>query len=376
MARAHGEGSIVQRKDGLWQASLQVDGIRRTVYAKSKREVAAKLHNLRREVDELGWLTSVGGHTVSDLFDRWLEIAPNLKPSTVAHYRLVANAYIAPELGELRLKQVRPFHLQKLYSDLTPSVADRVHRLLHRAFAVAVLWGWLPANPSDHVLKPVYSPERPTVWSQEELDIFLSSNRDHWLYPVWLLLASTGLRVGEALALNWGNIDTDGMTLTVSGTLKRLNKEWVITSPKTTNSRRTITLPAVALEGLSMQREQQARWQKAAADDWEDRGLIFTGKTGNPLFHSVVYHALKRECGRLSLPVITTHGLRHLHASLLIDSGLPITTVAARLGHANPQITMKLYAHALPGRDKQAAEAIAEILDTHAKSRKREAGEE
>jgi integrase len=71
---------------------------------------------------------------------------------------------------------------------------------------------------------------------------------------------------------------------------------------------------------------------------------------------------LRRLCVRLNLPAVTPHGLRHLHASLLLHEGLPVTAVSARMGHANPQITLRLYAHALPGQDAQAAEAMNRAL--------------
>ena len=89
---------------------------------------------------------------------------------------------------------------------------------------------------------------------------------------------------------------------------------------------------------------------------------MFTGTQGNPLWPSTVQHALKRECARLGLLAVTPHGLRHLHASLLLHEGVPVTAVSARLGHANPAITLKVYAHALAGQDAQAAMAIGRAL--------------
>ena len=95
---------------------------------------------------------------------------------------------------------------------------------------------------------------------------------------------------------------------------------------------------------------------------WLGDGLVFTGETGKPLFRSTAEHAMKRECARLGLPPMTPHGLRHLHASLLLHEGIPVTAVSARLGHANPQITLTTYAHALAGQDGQAAQAIGRVL--------------
>jgi integrase len=360
--RSPGEGNVYQRKDGRWQASLQINGKRRTVYAKTEREVRAKLRDLQREADKVGNLADPGRRTVNDLFDFWLNNAPDLKPSTVSSYRLFLDTYVRPAIGDMRLDRVTPNHLQNLYSDLTPSVGEKVHRVLHRAFAVAVLWRWLATNPCDHVLKPAYKTQTKTLWNHAELNTFLENTPDHWVYPLWVLLISTGCRLGEALALGWKDVGSDGASVTISRTLHRIDGEWVLDTAKTDSSSRTIVLPGVASTVLGQQKQQQATWQKAAGSAWEDWGLVFTGETGKPLFASTIQHTLKRECERLGLPAVTPHGLRHLHASLLLDEGVPITAVSARLGHSNPQITMKIYAHALPGQDKRAADAIGDVL--------------
>jgi integrase len=230
---------------------LQIDGKCRTVYGKSEREVRAKLRESQRDVESIGGLPASEHHTLNELLDAWVANAPNLEPSTIAKNRWFLDTCVRPTLGDLRLDKVTPDRLQTLYSELTPAMAEKVHRLLHRAFAVAA---------------------------------------------------------------------------------------------------------------LERQQEQQAVWKKAAGSSWEDWGLVFTGETGKPLFASTIQHALKHECARLALPAVTPHGFRHLHASLLLHEGVPVTAVSARLGHANPQITLKIYAHALPGQDKMAAEAISNVL--------------
>lgn len=357
--KSPGEGTVLQRRDGRWQASLQVNGTRRTVYAKSEREARTRLRELQRQADADGALPTPGKRTVADLIDAWLTSAPNLKPSTIARYRWFWETYARAPLGGVRLEKVTPDRLQRLYAGLTPAVADRVHRILHRAFAVAVLWRWLASNPTDRVLKPAYKASRPDLWSRAELQTFLEGTADHWLQPLWLLLLGTGLRLGEALALTWADVGL-GVAVTVSGTLHRLDGVPIVTTPKTASSVRTVMVPPEVTAALRRQKAQQDAWREG--DGWQDSGFVFTGKTGQPLRHSTVQHALKRECARLGLPAVTPHGLRHLHASLLLNEGLPVTAVSARLGHANPAITLKVYAHALAGQDAQAAQAIGRAL--------------
>jgi integrase len=372
--RSPGEGSIVQRRDGRWQASLQVNGTRRTVYGKTEKEVRGKLRTLQRQADKNGTLPGTGRRTVSELVDAWLTSAPNLKVTTVNQYRWFYDTYARAPLGDVRLDRVTPDKLQRLYASLTASVAEKIHRVLHRAFAVAVLWRWLPSNPCDSVLKPAYKSNRPTLWTQAELDTFLDGTADHWLHPLWVLLLGTGCRLGEALALRWDSVGL-GVAITVDSTLHRLDGEWVVGEPKTPGAVRTVLLPVAVTDALQRQKTQQGAWQDAAGSGWQGDAFVFTGETGKPLFRSTVEHAMKRECARLGLPPVTPHGLRHLHASLLLDEGIPVTAVSARLGHANPQITLKIYAHALAGQDGQAAQAIGRVLAPQAPQSRYEVGQ-
>lgn len=361
--RGNGEGSVTQRKDGRWQASIRLNGTRRTVYGKTEREARRKLREIQSQIDKAGMLATPGQRTVDDLVDTWLSGASNLKPSTIAQYRFFFDTYARPALGSARLANITPALVQRVYADLKPSVADKVYRILHRAFAVAVRWGWLAANPASRALRPAYKSTRPAMWDQAELDIFLAGTMEHWLYPLWLLLIATGLRLGEALALRWDNVSPDRTALTIAGTLHYSGGgQWIINTPKTPSAARVVALPPMITAALAVQRARQDAQRERAGGAWQEHGLVFTGEIGKPLYHSTIQHALKRECARLGLPAVTPHSLRHLHASLLIDSGVPITAVAARLGHASPQITMRLYAHALSGQDVAAAEAIARVL--------------
>lgn len=360
--RSPGEGSVFRRKDGLWQASLQVDGKRRSVYAKTEKEARVALRELRQQADRPQTQTEPGRRTLASLIDAWLSSAPGLRATTKAAYREFLTRYAYPALEREALERITPDRLQALYASLKPSVAEKLHRILHRAFAVAVMWRWLAENPCDCVLRPAYRPAERALWSEAQAQAFVSGVEGHWLAPLFQLLAATGLRLGEALALRWEDAGL-GVAVSVSGTLQRLEGEAFVGAPKTASARRTVMLPPLALEALKAQRAQQDGWREAAPD-WQDGGFVFTGTTGKPLHRCVPESALKRLCDRLGLPRMTPHGLRHLHASLLIGRAVPLTAVSARLGHANPQITLRLYAHAIPGQDQMAAEAIGRALST------------
>lgn len=364
--RSPGDGSVYKRKsDGRWVASLTVGGKRRVVYGATRAEAQKKLADLRQQ-SAGGSLPAPGKRTVADLLDLWLEAsAPGWKPRTEASYRWFADTYVLPALGGVRLSRLEPAHVQRLYSDLheaSPSVADRVHRLLHRLFAVATLWRWLPSNPCDRVVRPVYRTERKDVWTREELAAFLEGTADHWLQPLWLVLVASGCRLGEALALTWQDVDLGAGVLSVSKTGQHVRGVWTVTTPKTKAGHRVVSLPAEAVAALRRQRAQQAEWHLRAGSAWQDSELVFTGGNGKPLHASVVSHAMRKECDRLGLPRLSPHGLRHLSASLLLAAGRPLPEVSRRLGHANPGITAGAYAHVVGRGDDEAAAAIGRAL--------------
>lgn len=361
--RGPGEGTVFQRQDGRWQASLMIEGKRRTVYGKTKAEARAKLAGMRQQSSVSG-LPDPGKRTVDDLIEQWLATATNLKASTSAHHRLVCETYIRPALGHMRLSRLTPDRLQAFYATLQdrPSVADKVHRVLHRAFRLAVLWRWLGENPCDRVIRPTYRAERRDVWTVAELRAFLDGTTGHWLHPFWVVAIVTGCRSGELRALAWEDVDVDAGTVMVGKTLHRLDGDYTLTAPKTRAAVRTLSLPKEGVVALRIQRAQQAEWRPAAGRHWEGNGLVFTGEAGNPLHRSVPLNALKRECERLGLPVVTAHGLRHLHASLLLSQGLPVPAVSERMGHAHAGVTLAIYAHALKRDGDEAVRAIDRAL--------------
>jgi integrase len=295
------------------------------------------------------------------LVEAWLSSAPGLRDTTRATYREFMTRYAFPAFEREPLSRITPDRLQVLYAGLKPSVAEKLHRILHRAFAVAVMWRWLAENPCDRVLRPDYRPARRVMWNEAQAQAFVAGIEGHWLAPLYVLLLATGLRLGEALALTWDDVGL-GVAVSVAGTLQRLDGAPTVNEPKTAAGRRTVLLPAPAIEALKVQRAQQDAWREAAGANWQPSVFVFTGETGKPLNRCVPEAALKRLCARLELPPMTPHGLRHLHGSLLIAQAIPLTAVSARLGHANPQITLRLYSHALPGQDQLAADAIGRAM--------------
>ena len=356
--RSPGEGTITQRKDGRWQASLQVDGVRKAVYGKTRQECAARLADLQRQVAKAGTLPDPGKRTVNDLLDAWLEVkAPTVRPRTLHDYHAICDRYVRSPLGKVRLNRLTPDRIQRLYARYQTRAQSRTalkaHRVLSQALALAVRWGWIGNNPCDRVDTPRYRPERKQVWTPAELRRFLDGTTGHRLHPLWLFLATTGCRLGEALALEWGGVDLAAGVVTINKAGQHIGGQWTVTEPKTRSGIRTITLPREAIGAL----RQQAAYRLAHGGG----ALVFASDSGQSLTNGAIAWHMRRECERLALPRITPHGLRHLHASLLLAEGLPLPEVSRRLGHASPAITMAIYSHAVRD-DSAAVEAIERAL--------------
>ena len=361
-----GTGSVYRRKDGRWVAAVTVNGKRKVAYAKTQRDAREKLALLVREAAAHG-IPDAGRRTVNDLVERFLEVsAHNLRPRTLDDYKKTYERHVKPMLGSVRLSRLEPSHVQLLYATLQGQgkhrTGQKVHALLHRACRLGVLWSWLAENPCDRVLRPRYAPARREPWTQEELNAFLQGAREHWLYPLYLLLVATGARIGELLALKWSDVDFRACVISIAKAGQYINGRWVVTEPKTQSSSRVVTLPAAATAELHRQKSQQLQWKLKAGQRWQEHGLVFTQRCGAPLRSTDVANAFRKLCQKLQLRPIRIHDLRHLHASLLLKEGLSLADVSKRLGHANVNVTATIYAHAIDRCDERAAVAIGRVL--------------
>ncbi len=358
--RSKGEGCIYQRSDGRWQATLQIDGRRRSVYGKTRKEAADKLAALQRQAASAGAIPNPGKRTVNDLLDAWIEAkSPNWKPRTLEDYQETCNVYVRPVLGDIPLGRLTPDRIARLVATWQRQgksrTALKVYRALHQALELAVRWGWLAHNPCQRTDPPHYRPRRKELWTPEQLQAFLRATEGDWLWPLWVTAIATGCRLGELLALEWGDVDLAAGTMTIAKAVQVIDGRPVVTTPKTQAGIRKLILPHEAVAALQAQRLQQGDWGYAG-------DLVFCRPNGQPLNQPLVAWHLRQACQRAGVPAITFHGFRHLHASLLLAAGLPVPAVSQRLGHATPAITMSVYAHALKAQDVAAAEAIGKLL--------------
>lgn len=241
-----------------------------------------------------------------------------------------------------------------------------IHNIIHRAFKDAVRWGRLARNPADASDPPPGGQKSDTVqaWDAPTLRRFLESSRsaEDRLHALWLLLATTGMRRGEALGLRWHDVDLEGARLRVVQTIIQIGSKVPVSEPKTVRGRRAISLDPGTVAVLRDHRRRMLEERMLVGPDFHDVGLVFHRPDGNCLRPDAVSETFLRRGRRYDVPRLTLQGLRHTWATLALEQGIHPRVVQERLGHSTIAITLGIYSHVSPTLHDEAAELIAELV--------------
>ena len=240
--RGNREGSIFQRKDGRWTASIDLGQAggrrqRRSFYAMTRSEVARKLTAALKARED--GLPIVGERqTLGQYLGQWLEaIRPTLRPESYRRYQDLCRLHIVPELGAMRLARLSPERVQAAYSHrletgLSRTSVQLMHGVLHKALDQAMRWGLVPRNVSDLVTAPRRSTPEMRTLSPEEARVLLEAASGERLEALYVLAITCGLRLGELQALRWRDVDLDLLSLSVSQVLYKRGKVCIFKEPK------------------------------------------------------------------------------------------------------------------------------------------------
>lgn len=241
------------------------------------------------------------------------------------------------------------------------------HRLISSILSTAVEWGVLFSNPCDRTKPPRVDHKEPKyldeVQAAKLLDLLEDENTEY--KTAIRLLLFTGLRRGEVLGLEWKDINFDNAIMQVQRSSLYLPDMGVFEDEtKNRSSNRVIKLPQTAISDLKKYRRYQLEMRLKVGDRWQETDRIFTTEFGAPLHPDTLsrwFSAFVKAHSDV-LPPISLHSLRHTNATLMIASGVPITTVSKRLGHADTTTTGRIYAHAIRSADEAAAETLDNLL--------------
>ena len=368
--RANGEGSIYKRADGRWCATISADhGRRKSFYGKTRQEVASKLAAALKAQQD-GLPLAPERQTLAGFLAEWIEaVRPTLRPGSVVRYEVVLRRHVVPHIGRLPLAKLQPQHLQRLYGrlldqGLSPTYVNQIHKVLHRALKDATRWGLTGRNVAGLVSGPRSRRIQQETLSPEEARALLDAAAGDRLEALYVLALTTGMRLGELLALKWEDVDLDASILRVHRTLQRVRGlGLVISEPKTPRSRRQIALPGVAVVALKRHKARQAEERLQLGQTWHDHGLVFPNEVGNPMAaNNLRTRSFRRVLGRAGLDHRRFHSLRHTAATLLMGRGQHPKIVSEMLGHSQIATTMDLYSHVTPAMHRQAAAEMDVLL--------------
>ncbi len=311
--------------------------------------------------------------TFKQLFESWNKVyKPTVKESTYAVIMRYFNNHILSALGNIYIEKITVAECQKAVNEWfeeAPHTFDRFIHYASKVFKYGIDMELLTSNPMEKVIKPKLK-ERPQQYQEfydkDELNKFLScAKKCNFRYFVYFrLLAYTGMRKGESLALKWSDIDFETNTISITRNVTTgLNNRPYISNGKTANSVRRIPVDSETMNYLKEWRYcQQKDMLKKGFNFLDADNYIFPTINNGITSLSKPRQWNKSICDKFGLRRIKIHGFRHTHASLCYSAGLNAKEIQKRLGHADSKTTMNVYTHVMKNDEKKAVKKFADFM--------------
>lgn len=321
--------------------------------------------------------------TVREWSEGWLKRHKDrVRPSTWHGYETKLRVHVWPYIGDVKLQQLRPVHLDDLYatlresgkrvkghdpSPLSPSTVRQVHTILGECLGDAVRKGVLARNPQEAATAPkVKTKADGTVtmntWSPAQVGRFIDFTVDHRYHALWAFLLLTGCRRGEAIGLRWVDVDLDRCKVSLQQTIGKAGGKIVTGTTKSGAGRRPVALDADLVEILRCHQQAQDAEREMIGVGYADHDLVFANPDGTPVYPEGVSRMFSEQAVKAGLPKIRLHDARHTWATIALQAGVHPKVVQERLGHANVTITMSIYSHVMPSMHDDAAETVASLI--------------
>jgi len=385
-ARGNGEGNVRKRPDGQWEARLSYADAelgktrRASLYGRTSAEVREKMKAARVRL-EAGAPVNDAKRSAADWLAHWRSTtleASDRKESTKALYSNLSRQHLELEpFGAITLDKLKPSDVEALVlamrrrkkpgpdgaaRALADSTIRTTYTVLRAALDGAVRDGLLARNPAAAIKRP--GVERTEAKHVESVDVtaLLEAAKDSRYHAVLALIAATGLRRGEALALKWEHVDLEAGVLLVRGTLGRVNGRLLVTEPKTARSRRSVPLSSGVVALLRKHRKVQLEERMHAGNVWKDTGHVFTTESGNPVDPRNLLRVIAAAAKAANLDGVGVHTLRHSAAVAWLEAGVHIKAVSDLLGHSSISITGDVYGHTSDDTARAAIDGLSGAL--------------
>ena len=362
-ARGNGEGSIFHvASSDRWRAQITWTDASGKVRRKSKDRPTQReaQEALRALVAERERMTPGARMTVADWFTLWLaDERGHVRASTHERYTHIAEDVLTPRIGHLALGDLTPRVVEQMCDQMASKYASTTIQLAKSVLGISLKRarrdGHITGDPVG-LSRSIKAVARPVeVLTPEQTKRLLAvAAEDHVIGPIVTTLVGTGMRIGECIGLQVGDLDIERSRLHI----RRAIAGGVVGKPKSARGIRTLTLPGWCVDAL---RDHLDR-QRAAGVALEPSSWLFLddyGRVWTQTFALDRFHALLKAN---RLPKVRLHSLRHGHATSLLDAGADLLSVSRRLGHSSTEITSSVYVGTLERRDEDLASRLGDML--------------
>lgn len=309
-----------------------------------------------------------------ELCDEWLELyKTTVKGSTFKTQKTVIQKHALPYYGDMYVDKIKLPHCQK-YANQQRDKLVKYHNSVNLAYRIlqhGVHLGYIKDNPAMNIIrpKPKKSEYVPNWWTKQELNTFLTcvqeSEFDSNVKTQLQLLAFTGMRKGEALALLWTDIDFNNNTISITKTVGRTEEGYKVEGEgaKTKAGNRVISIDSNTMNVLKKHRlDQKKTLFMRGLKDKGKKQLVFSSEENELLYSDFINYYMSKIIMINKLRHITVHQLRHTHISILFEMGTPIKEVQDRVGHEDYKTTMDIYNHINKDQKDKTAVEFANFL--------------
>lgn len=384
--RGNNEGSIYQRKDGRWAAQILVghstEGkpIRKTLYGKSRKEVAERLTVALKQVQD-GTITKTNKVTLGQWLDKWLDLyQEHLSVNFKFRRKELIELHIKPALGKKLLTKLKPSDIVSFYKQLSSSgrkdgngglasgTIKQIHNILRPALQRAVEDSLISTNIMTFVQPPrVIKTRESRPLTQQEAKDYLKTLSGSRLNAAFILELTTGLRRGELLGLQWKDLDFKTNVINIKRQVCRIQhpegSKLEYAKLKTKSSERQIKLPDITVNALKLHKKQQAQEKLLAGDGYTDEDLIFCTPVGNKLDTRCLYRIHCKALGNANINHISFHDLRHTVTTWLVEDQVPLIAIQAVLGHSTYKTLLDVYTHQTKTMTESTADKLGSYIE-------------
>jgi len=330
----------------------------------TKKQMEVRLRKFIEEVENGGAVTS-SAMKLNDWLEQWLSLyLPNIEQSTKDSYQETITNRINPYIGSIPLKLLNTNVIQSWVNQLNLILSAKTVRnafnIVKPALDKAVILRLITHNPCTGVEKPKLKKYQANAYSTSEIQNILALAEGKELYLTLLLELSVGLRLGELMALTWSDINLETGILSINKSVYAGNGKKYIKAPKTSSGIRDISIGKKVLDVLK--KEYQSYLVKKTNPIYKDNNLVICKDDGTPYHPDTISKKWKKFIQENNIRDARFHDLRHSNATAMIESGVPVKAVQARLGHSDISTTLDVYVHCTKTMDENAANTIDSFL--------------